>query len=85
MEEVLEKTFGPGENVELGGKKFVRCNFNGCNLIYRGEVLNIENCQFNQPHVRFSDAAFQTIQFLGFLSRQTRLSVDQILGMAPIQ
>lgn len=37
MEKVENRRFGPGEKVELDGKSFVNCAFDGCEVVYGGQ------------------------------------------------
>jgi hypothetical protein len=37
LEKVENRRFGPGEKVELDGKSFVNCAFDGCEVVYGGQ------------------------------------------------
>jgi hypothetical protein len=37
LEKIENRRFGPGEKVELDGKSFTNCAFDGCEVVYGGQ------------------------------------------------
>lgn len=60
------KTYTPGTEVEIDGKRFVDCVFDHCRLVYRGtEELSFEGCTFIDPDWRFEGPAENVLSFMG--------------------
>jgi hypothetical protein len=58
------KTF-TDEKVTVDGNQFVRCTFDGCQIIYcGGELPFIQECHFNDCLWRLMDAAWQVERYL---------------------
>ncbi len=64
METVEGRTF-ENERVILDGRKFVRCAFTGCTLVYTGtESLGLEGCTMNSCNWSFEGPAGNTLEFM---------------------
>ena len=64
----FERQTFDSETVELDGNTFTDCQFQGCEIIYRGgEPPFIRDVNFNDCEFVPKDAALDTIQFLGLM------------------
>lgn len=55
-----------GTEVEIDGKRFVRCVFDHCRLVYSGDQdLSFERCTFIGVDWRFAGAAENVLTFMG--------------------
>jgi hypothetical protein len=68
LEKVENQRFGPGEKVELDGKSFVNCAFDGCEVVYGGQAtfwdrVTWHNCQFTL--VKSANYTVQVLQAIG--------------------
>jgi hypothetical protein len=53
------------ESVLLDGNEFINCEFQGCNLVYRGgELPRLQQCRFARCAWHLEEGAQRTIQFL---------------------
>ena len=69
MEEVRDRTFSGGEQVQTDGKSFIGCNFEKASLAYGGGVHPaFEECTFGEAGWRFNDAGLRTVQFLQMIN-----------------
>lgn len=80
LERIEGKTFGD-ERVEIDGKHFVDCSFNGTTLIFNGGRYSFEGpLRWVAPSIEFSPRAtapdcIQILSFFGFL-RVNAVSAD---------
>lgn len=65
--EVRDKTFGPGETIDLDDCRFVGCHFDRCKVQYAGGEVAFEECEFNSPHLTMNDEAANTVRVLDIL------------------
>jgi hypothetical protein len=65
LETIEGKKFGV-QPIEVDGKRFVNCEFDGSELVFRGEnVFSLESNRFNQiPRFRFEGKAANTVSVL---------------------
>ncbi|MBP0943127.1 hypothetical protein V2K16_22885 [Pseudomonas alliivorans] len=77
---VEDQSFGV-EKVELGGKRFVHCRFDGTELIINGLPFSIEYCTFVGHRFTLSGPAAQTVVNLTSLYRDPpfRPAIDDLL------
>jgi hypothetical protein len=69
---VVDENFA-AQRVMLDGKKFIRCNFDRCYLVFKGDApFGMEKCNFIAPRLVFENGAAVTMFELG------RLRVDPI-------
>lgn len=53
------------EDINMDFNNFVDCNFNRCNMIYRGYgPIGMQGCSFVDVKWTFSDAAANTVNFM---------------------
>jgi len=64
LERVEDKTFGVHDTVVLDGKLFVKCVFQGCEVVYGGGEMAHEGCLFSNCRVTFVGAAHATVQLM---------------------
>ena len=65
MEQVRDRTFNKGEMVETDGRHFIKCHFDGVQLLYcGGELPAFEDCTFAAVGWFFDGPALRTIQLL---------------------
>lgn len=63
---IQDKKYPPGTTLEIDGKRFVRCVFDHCRLVYRGaDDLSFEGCTFISPDWSFEGAAENVLSFMG--------------------
>jgi len=71
MEEVRDRIFKDGEQVQTDGRSFIDCRFEWAQLRYAGGVLpTFERCDIGQTGWYFEDAALRTIQLLQAFANQ---------------
>ena len=68
LEKIENRRFGPGERVELDGKSFINCAFDGCEVVYGGEEtfwdgVTWRDCQFTL--VKSANYTVQDLQAIG--------------------
>lgn len=69
MEEISDRIFADGEQVQTDGKSFTGCNFKNATLAYGGGVHPaFEGCSFGDVGWRFNDAGLRTVQFLQMIA-----------------
>ena len=57
------------QRVVLDGKKFIRCKFDRCSLVFKGKApFGFEHCGFTMPEIVFEDAAGTVIYEIGIMS-----------------
>jgi hypothetical protein len=57
-------------SVNLDGKWFHQCRFEGCNLIYNGGPVRLTECSFDNPHLMlggFAQTTIATLKQMGFV------------------
>jgi hypothetical protein len=65
MEEVRDRVFSDGEEVETEGKMFINCTFGRASFRYGGGALpQFIECTFGESGWHFEGAALRTIQLL---------------------
>jgi len=63
LEPVRDRNF-KNEQVELDGKRFTNCNFDGCELLYRGGDVEFgPRCTMDNSRPRFVGPARRTVLF----------------------
>ncbi len=56
------------EAIDVDGKRFERCTFNRCKIIFNGQAATaFDRCTFNQCQWVFDKGAEQTLQYLSAL------------------
>lgn len=67
MADYADQTFS-GVDVEMDGNTYLRCRFEHCALIYRGDALpSFDQCSFHNSRFRHEDAAGRTLAWLRWL------------------
>ena len=72
------------KTIELDGNTFVDCQFDDCELVFRGkDPVDLGRCHFNRPKWQFHDGAGDTITLLRMLYADPvgRSVVKQALGI----
>jgi len=51
LKKIENRRFGPGDKIELDGKSFLNCTFDGCEVVYGGgetlwDGVTWRNCEF---------------------------------------
>lgn len=65
METAVNETYGPGTLVNVDGRKFVGCHFDGATLHYDASAaVEMNGCLFMDVQWSFGGAASDTINFL---------------------
>ena len=64
MEHLENCYFGPGETIQLDGKSFTECTFDGCEVIYAGGETSWERTDWKNCHFTLVKAANFTVQVL---------------------
>lgn len=64
LEQIVNRRFGAGERVELDGKSFIHCEFNGCLVVYGGGEVFWQDVTWKDCEFSFVGAANHTIQVL---------------------
>lgn len=83
METAVNETYGPDDFIELDGRRFVGCHFNGATLHYEASgPVELNGCLFMDCNWSFDGAASETIAFLRGLS-QTRGGWELIDSILP--
>lgn len=65
---VAGETFGV-ERINVGGKRFVSCAFDGSELIVDGRPFDFESCSFKGQRFLFDGPAAQTLEILSAMYR----------------
>lgn len=60
---VADQKFGV-ESIDLGGRRFINCKFDGTELRVDGRPFDFENCKFERHRFSFDGPAAQTIAIL---------------------
>ena len=56
------------KDIHMDFNQFIKCKFVDCNLIYHGfGPIGMEGCSFKNIRWTFSDAAFNTVNFMASL------------------
>jgi len=69
LQKVENRRFGPGEKVELDGKSFVNCAFDGCAVVYGGQETFWDGVNWNNCQLTLVKTANYTVQDLRALKR----------------
>jgi hypothetical protein len=65
LQDVTNRTFAKGEQVDTDDTRFSDCAFNEAILVYRGgEHPKFDRCTFHSCGWHFSGPALKTVQFL---------------------
>jgi hypothetical protein len=65
MEEVRDRIFKDGEQVQTDGRSFTNCRFEWAQLRYGGGVHpTFQQCVFDKAGWYFEDAALRTVQLI---------------------
>jgi hypothetical protein len=64
LEKVENRRFGPGERIELNGKSFINCAFDGCEVVYGGEGTFWEDATWRNCRFTLVGSASYTVQVL---------------------
>ena len=64
LEEIKDRHFGAGESIQLDGKSFTACTFDGCEVIYGGGETQFERVNWHDCKVTLVGAANYTVQVL---------------------
>lgn len=68
LEIIEHRKYGKGETVDIGGKQFTKCIFDGCIFTFSGGNYNFEDCTFvNIRAVGLYGCANNTITFVSFI------------------
>ena len=63
------------QRVVLDGKKFIRCNFDRCSLVFNGDAnFGLENCNFTAPKLLFKCSAGITMMQISKMSNDPTFS-----------
>lgn len=82
MKKIENQAFGLGTVVQLDGKFFVGCHFNGCCLTYDGGSVEWRDCSFDKPTTLFLGAhasrVVKALRTMGFVitEGEVRLGAD---------
>ena len=64
LEKIENRRYGPGEGIELDGKSFSNCAFDGCEVVYAGDQTLWEDATWRNCRFTFVGSASYTVQVL---------------------
>jgi hypothetical protein len=60
----IQQTY-TGETIDVDGQEFIKCTFQGCDMVYSGGVTpRMQNCELVDCRWGFDGAALRTIMFM---------------------
>jgi hypothetical protein len=69
IEDVVNKKLSIG-SIRLDGKRFIRCEFDGSNLVYSGQrPVELEQCSLREVRLTLDGPAASTLNFLATMYR----------------
>jgi hypothetical protein len=72
LDKIENRRYGPGERIELDGKSFSNCAFDGCEVIYGGEQTFWRDATWRNCRFTLVGSASYTVQVLKAIGLSAR-------------